>query len=124
MKVTRIDPHRPAWRGEAIGSDCGARDAGPPTICCTDYSKACPSTPRQDHGTKPALADRNQLGGLKAEIGAFVADYNQRRYHESLGNLTRANVYVGRGQTILTERERIKRQTIANRRLQHCQQAA
>jgi transposase InsO family protein len=63
-------------------------------------------------------------GDLEVEIGAFVADYNYRRYHESLGNLTPADVYFGRGQTILTERERIKRQTIANRRLQHRRQAA
>ena len=63
-------------------------------------------------------------GNLEAEIGAFVADYNHRRYHESLGNLTPADVYFGRGQTILIERERIKRQTIASRRLQHRQQAA
>ena len=63
-------------------------------------------------------------GDLEAEIGAFVADYNHRRYHESLGNLTPADVYFGRGQTILIERERIKRQTIANRRLLHRQHAA
>jgi transposase InsO family protein len=63
-------------------------------------------------------------GDLEVEIGAFVADYNYRRYHESLGNLTPADVYFGRGQTILTERKRIKRQTIANRRLQHRRQAA
>ena len=63
-------------------------------------------------------------GALEAEIGAFVADYNHLRYHESLGNLTPADVYFGRGQTILIERERIKRQTIANRRLLHRQQAA
>ena len=47
-----------------------------------------------------------------------------RRYHESLGNLTPADVYFGRGEAILLERERIKRQTIANRRLQHHAQAA
>ena len=35
-----------------------------------------------------------------------------------------ADVYVGRGQTILLQRERIKRQTIAQRRLQHRRQAA
>jgi putative transposase len=63
-------------------------------------------------------------GDLEANIEAFVADYNQRRYHESIGNLTPADVYFGRGQTILSERERIKRQTIANRRLMHRQQAA
>jgi len=63
-------------------------------------------------------------GDLEAEIGAFVADYNHLRYHESLGNLTPADVYFGRGQTILLERERIKRQTIANRRLLHRRQAA
>ncbi len=63
-------------------------------------------------------------GDLEANIEAFVADYNHRRYHESIGNLTPADVYFGRGQTILIERERIKRQTIANRRLMHRQQAA
>ena len=55
-------------------------------------------------------------GDLEAQIDAFVADYNHCRYHESLSNLTPADVYFGRGSTILAERERIKRQTIANRR--------
>ena len=63
-------------------------------------------------------------GDLEAQIKAFVDDYNNRRYHESIDNLTPADVYFGRGQIILMERERIKRQTIANRRLQHRQQAA
>ena len=63
-------------------------------------------------------------GDLEAQVGAFVEHYNHARYHESLDNLTPADVYFGRGQTILLERERIKRQTIANRRLQHHAQAA
>ena len=63
-------------------------------------------------------------GDLEAQIDAFVANYNHLRYHESLGNLTPADVYFGRGQTILLERERIKRQTFEQRRLQHQQQAA
>ena len=63
-------------------------------------------------------------GDLEAEIDSFVANYNHLRYHESIGNLTPADVYFGRGQTILIERERIKRQTIANRRLLHRRQAA
>ena len=63
-------------------------------------------------------------GALEAAIAAFVAHYNHLRYHESLANLTPADVYFGRGQTILIERERIKRQTIANRRLLHHWKAA
>ena len=58
-------------------------------------------------------------GELEAQIGDFVAYYNHLRYHESIANLTPADVYFGRGQTILLERERIKRQTIQNRRLNH-----
>ncbi len=63
-------------------------------------------------------------GDLEARIGDFVAHYNHLRYHESIANLTPADVYFGRGQTILFERERIKRQTIQNRRLLHRGQAA
>ena len=63
-------------------------------------------------------------GDLEAQIEAFVDSYNHQRYHESLGNLTPADVYFGRGQTIFIERERIKRQTIATRRLLHRQHAA
>jgi putative transposase len=63
-------------------------------------------------------------GDLEAQIDAFVAYYNHRRYHESIDNLTPADVYFGRSQTILLERERIKRKTIQNRRLLHHKQAA
>jgi transposase InsO family protein len=63
-------------------------------------------------------------GDLEAQIAAFVDDYNCCRYHESIDNLTPADVYFGRGSSILAERERIKRQTIANRRLQHRLRAA
>jgi transposase InsO family protein len=58
-------------------------------------------------------------GDLERQVAAFVEHYNHARYHESLDNLTPADVYFGRAETILLERERIKRQTIANRRLQH-----
>jgi putative transposase len=61
---------------------------------------------------------------LERQVAAFVEQYNHARYHESLDNLTPADVYFGRGERILLERERIKRQTIANPRLQHRLQAA
>ena len=63
-------------------------------------------------------------GDLEAHIDRFVDHYNHRRYHESLQNLTPADVYFGRGQTILLQRERIKRETIKHRRLQHQRKAA
>jgi len=62
-------------------------------------------------------------GDLENQIAAFVDYYNNHCYHESIDNLTPADVYFGRGPTILTERERIKRQTIAERRLQYQLQA-
>ncbi len=61
---------------------------------------------------------------LQHQIDAFVEQYNHRRYHESLQNLTPAEVYFGRGQTILKQRERIKRKTIETRRLLHRKSAA
>ncbi|MBT5674822.1 MAG: transposase [Rhodospirillaceae bacterium] len=55
---------------------------------------------------------------------AFVDHYNHQRYHESINNLTPADVYFGRGQSILKQRERIKLKTMENRRLQHRKYAA
>jgi putative transposase len=63
-------------------------------------------------------------GELEAQVAAFVEHYNRGHYHESLNSLTPADVYFGRGEAILRERERIKRQTIQQRRLLHHSQAA
>ena len=82
--------------------------------------RALASDAQEPHPARELLP----AGDLEGQIAAFVADYNHLRYHESIGNLTPADVYFGRGQTILIERERIKRQTIANRRLLHRRQAA
>jgi putative transposase len=63
-------------------------------------------------------------GELELNIGEFVTYYNNRRYHESLDNLTPADVYFGRGPTILKRRESIKRKTIQQRRRLHQQPIA
>jgi putative transposase len=63
-------------------------------------------------------------GELEARVAAFVEHYNHARAHESLSNLTPADVYFGRGEAILRERARIKRQTLMDRRLRHHAQAA
>ena len=61
---------------------------------------------------------------LEAQIEMFIDHYNHHRYHESLDNLTPADVYFGRGQAILEQRERIKQNTIESRRLHHRKAAA
>ena len=58
-------------------------------------------------------------GDLERQIGAFVEYYNTQRYHESLGNLTPADVYFGRSEQILKRRKEIKRKTMITRRLRH-----
>ena len=63
-------------------------------------------------------------GELEARVAALVEPYNHVRAHESLGNLTPAEIYFGRGEAILRERARIKRQTLMDRRLRHHAQAA
>jgi len=63
-------------------------------------------------------------GDLEDQIEAFVEHYNNQRYHESLNNVTPADTYFGRAPAIIKQRERIKRQTIEHRRLQHRKLAA
>ena len=63
-------------------------------------------------------------GDLERQIEAFVQHYNHHRYHESLNNVTPSDVYFGRAETILREREKIKKLTIQKRRLQHQKAAA
>jgi hypothetical protein len=64
------------------------------------------------------------LTDIEAQVEAFVEHYNHRRRHESLDNVTPADAYFGRAETIIKQRERIKRQTIQHRRLQHRKIAA
>ena len=63
-------------------------------------------------------------GALEAAVGDFVEHYNHRRVHESLGNVTPADVYFGRARAILEERRRIKQETILKRRLLNQNRAA
>ena len=56
---------------------------------------------------------------LEGAIGRFVDYYNHHRYHESINNLMPADVYYGRDQEILEQRELIKMSTLASRRAEH-----
>ena len=53
---------------------------------------------------------------LEREIGLFVDYYNNERVHESLDNVTPADVYHGRHREILAARQQLKAQTLGRRR--------
>ena len=63
-------------------------------------------------------------GDLENQIGPFVEHYNNYRYHESINNVTPADAYFGRHTAIIERREKIKKMTIQNRRLNRQRQAA
>jgi len=58
-------------------------------------------------------------GELENQIQQFINYYNHERYHESINNLTPADVFYGRGQQILERRQQIKLNTLASRKQMH-----
>ncbi len=53
---------------------------------------------------------------IKKRLEEFVNYYNHKRYHESIDNLTPADVYAGCREIILSKREEIKQKTLQMRR--------
>lgn len=56
---------------------------------------------------------------LENQLEKFVEYYNHERYHESINNLTPADVYADRMEKILNEREEIKLKTMQMRRMKN-----
>jgi putative transposase len=56
---------------------------------------------------------------LEHAIAEWVAHYNHERYHESLDNVTPADVYNGRRNEILDRRSIIKSRTLMQRKVQN-----
>ena len=52
---------------------------------------------------------------LRAAMAEFIEFYNQKRYHEGIGNVRPAEVYYGRREEILKRREEQKQQTFYER---------
>lgn len=63
-------------------------------------------------------------GDLERQIAEFITHYNTRRYHESLNNLTPEDVWLGRGEAILQRRQKLKLNTLRQRKILHMQQRA
>ena len=61
---------------------------------------------------------------LEQAIADFVAYYNTQRYHESLDNVTPADVFFRRHQEVLSKQAIIKQQTLQPRLQQHLQMTA
>ena len=53
---------------------------------------------------------------VERAVAHFVEDYNHRRYHEALQNVTPADMFHGRQVTILARRARIKQRTLQQRK--------
>ena len=53
---------------------------------------------------------------LRAKLESFVNYYNNKKYHESLKNVTPADVYFDRDTELLSRRNEIKAKTIKERR--------
>jgi transposase InsO family protein len=58
---------------------------------------------------------------VERAVAGFVADYNHRRYHEALQNVTPADMFYGRQATILARRARIKQRTLQQRKRENLQ---
>jgi len=56
---------------------------------------------------------------LEKQLEEFVNYYNHERYHESIDNLTPADVYAGLREKVLNEREKIKQKTLKMRRMKN-----
>ena len=88
--------------------------AGPPKI--EGYHRSMKNVVKLEHYDTPWELERS--------IARFVRYYNERRYHQALGNVTPADMYDGRQREILSRRERIKRETLARRKKENLRRAA
>ena len=98
------------------------------TACASGYScNISANTPQDTRANapteySPSSADttNSRLPDAHSEgfehLQRFITYYNHERYHESLNNLTPADVFHGRDQEMLEQRKLIKENTMSMRR--------
>ena len=98
---------------------------GPCSWCAIPSADAGQARALASNAQKPNSTGNYYLpGDLESQIKAFVNHSNNSRCHQSLSNVTPDDAYIERDTVILEGREKIKKLTIQNRRLNHHQRAA
>lgn len=59
---------------------------------------------------------------FERSLSEFIDYYNNKRYHESLDNLTPVDIYLRRSQEILNKRKQTKHLTLKNRRKKYLEE--
>jgi len=60
---------------------------------------------------------------LERKIAQFISHHNSRRYHEGIGNVTPDDVYYGCRESIKERRAKLKKKTIARRRVKNSEKS-
>ena len=96
-------------------------DGRPHTCCAPSHPMTQGKIERYHRSMKNVVKLGHYYSPWEVEraVAHFVEDYNHRRYHEALQNVTPADVFFGRQAAILSRRERIKQRTRQRRKCEN-----
>lgn len=100
------------WNTWPFGKEIGKST---PACSCCSVSEIAGHIEGLDHRSTKSIVTLTSSffpWELEQTIADFLAYYNTLRDHESLDNVTPADVYVGRQQEVLTHRDIVKQQTL------------
>ena len=96
---------------------------GDPRAAAHAQRTVSPDDPGEDRAVPPLAEERREAPALLHAVGGGTGgrpfrgrDYNHRRYHAALQNVTPADMFHGRQVTILARRARIKQRTLQQRK--------
>ena len=112
-RIGKDDELRAEWTGELFDRGPWEKDLYDIFIAMQDSSVDEAVEMITTQALLPAVA---VTPSVEQAIADFVVYYNHKRYHESLDNVTPADMFFGRHQEVLTQRALIKHQTLLERR--------